>query len=317
MGITALTDQSVVPYKWRRRRCYRPLGVRLGFLRRHHVESAIAIEASPERAPLPVCLWQENPNRLVNLWDMLQNYSPIYQIALELEKLRDIATAWKASSMELYDLHKGDFSKLLTNIQRECFDHGLIYTAEMAERGIKKPPPERYADMLSALNHLDESLNSELKKESVVRIPPDRKGYFEHVELFGANVAAAFPSCARDIQKSGDCYSLEQADACVHHLMLVLERGLNALAGKVGVSYQRTNWQEIINNIALQVKSMPRGKEKEFYLTVNAQFGFLKDAYRNHAEHARDEHYDVPKALSILNHVREFMQALAEGGLAE
>jgi hypothetical protein len=92
---------------------------------------------------------------------------------------------------------------------------------------------------------------------------------------------------------------------------------LNALAGKVGVPYQRTNWQEIINNIALQLKSMARGKEKDFYLTVNAEFGFLKDAYRNDAEHARDEHFDMPKALSILNHVREFMQALADGGLKE
>ena len=62
--------------------------------------------------------------------------------------------------------------------------------------------------------------------------------------------------------------------------MLALERGLNALAGKVGVSYQRTNWQEIINNVALQLKSMVRGKERDFYLEVNAQFGFLKDAYR-------------------------------------
>jgi hypothetical protein len=44
---------------------------------------------------------------------------------------------------------------------------------------------------------------------------------------------------------------------------------------------------------------------------------FLKDAYRNHSEHARDEHYDLPKAQSILNHVRDFMRALAKGGLSE
>src|SRR6202521_411609 len=99
--------------------------------------------------------------------------------------------------------------------------------------------------------------------------------------------------------------------------LIVLERGLNALAVKIGVSYQRTNWQEIINNIGGQLKNMPRGAQKDFYLEVNAQFGFLKDAYRNHAEHARDDHYDLAKALSIINHVRAFMQALADGGLTE
>jgi len=50
---------------------------------------------------------------------------------------------------------------------------------------------------------------------------------------------------------------------------------------------------------------------------VNAQFGFLKDAYRNHSEHAHDDPYDMEKALHILNHVRNFMQALANGGLTE
>ena len=50
---------------------------------------------------------------------------------------------------------------------------------------------------------------------------------------------------------------------------------------------------------------------------MNSQFGWLKDAYRNHSEHARDDHYDMPKALSILNHVRGFMQALEKGGLTE
>jgi hypothetical protein len=41
----------------------------------------------------------------------------------------------------------------------------------------------------------------------------------------------------------------------------------------------------------------------------------LKDAYRNHSEHARDNPYDMDKARSILNHVRDFMQPLEKGGL--
>jgi hypothetical protein len=62
---------------------------------------------------------------------------------------------------------------------------------------------------------------------------------------------------------------------------------------------------------------MPKGPEREFYTEVNSQFGFLKEAYRNHAEHARDDPHDMPKALHIYNHVRSFMQASAKGGLTE
>jgi hypothetical protein len=95
------------------------------------------------------------------------------------------------------------------------------------------------------------------------------------------------------------------------------KRGLKTLAAKLGVPFQHTNWQDIINKIASELKSMPRGPDRDFYTEVNAQFGFLKDAYRNHAQYARDDPYDMEKALHILNHVREFMKQLEKGGLSE
>jgi hypothetical protein len=171
--------------------------------------------------------------------------------------------------------------------------------------------------VFAALNHLNDALSSELEKEAVFRVPPERVGYFKCKDLFGPEVATAFPSCARDIQKAGDCYALGEEDGCVHHLMLVLERGLNALATKMQVSYQRTNWQKVIDGIGAKLKSSPPDPQRTFFVEVNAQFGFLKDAYRNHSEHARDDPYDMEKALSILNHVRAFMQELAKRGLAE
>lgn len=84
---------------------------------------------------------------------------------------------------------------------------------------------------------------------------------------------------------------------------------------KLGVPYERTNWQNIIEQNAKNLKS--RGAEFDFHREANAKFGFLKDAYRNHSEHARDDYYDIPKALSIFNNVRDFMQSLEKGGLSE
>jgi hypothetical protein len=248
---------------------------------------------------------------------MLQSYFPLYKIALDLQRLRRTAEIFKDSNRRLDDSDAKIFQALLKDIDQECLALGLTTTHEMAGRLIQKAPPETYAVLFADLDHLDGSLATALKKEAVLRIPPERKGYFEHPDLFGPKVLSGFPSCERDIQRAGSCYALGQEDACVHHLMLVLERGPNALAAKVGVPYQRTNWQNIIDTIASKLRSEPRGPERDFHLEVNSQFGFLKDAYRNHSEHARDDPYDMDKAISILNHVRGFMQALVAGGLSE
>jgi hypothetical protein len=254
---------------------------------------------------------------------MLHSYFPIYQLALDLQDLRSTAEFWNRVSLsglkqEVTEQHSRDYQVLLKSLHQKCLGHSLSHTAELAKRIIDRGVPlKTYADIMATLNHLNDSLSHELEKDAVVRIPSEQKGYFEQHELFGPKVAAAFPSCDRDIRKAGSCYALGQEDACVHHLMLALERGLSALAMKVGVSGHHANWQNIINEIEKKLKSLPHGPDLDFYRQVNAQFGFLKEAYRNYSAHAHDDPYDMPKALSILNHVRDFMQALERGGISE
>ena len=247
---------------------------------------------------------------------MLRNYLPFYKIALDLQELRSRAALLKEIESKIPEWVAQEYPNLLTAIQKACDAHGLSHTAELARRVAQREAKTNH-DIHHSLTHLNDSLISELEREAIFRIAPEQKGYYEQDDLFGPAVAAAFPSCSRDIRNAGSCYALEQEDGCVHHLMMVLERGLRALAAKVGVPYLRTNWQEIINKIDHELKTMQRGALKDFYLAVNAQFGFLKDAYRNHSEHAHDDPYDMPKALSIFNHVKAFMQELEKGGLTE
>jgi hypothetical protein len=211
---------------------------------------------------------------------------------------------------EVPEFKKDDFRQYVEKIQLVCADFGLSHTSGMAQKAASRPP-KVFLEVVSTLNHLDDSLTRELEEETVFRIPSERARHFECDALFGETVAAAFPSCARDIRQAGNCYAFGQEDACVHHLMLVLERGLYALANKVGVANDRANWQNVINEIGKKLQTTPRGPDREFYEEVNSQFGFLKVAYRNHSEHSRDDHYDMPKALHNLNHVREFMTRLA------
>jgi hypothetical protein len=261
------------------------------------------------------------PGKLWSLWDMLLSHFPIYEITVDLQKLRAIADRYLASRIgdgPLNNLEIADLRALLERVQRECPPLGLTQTSEVAESIAGRPTPASYRELSIELAHLGDSLGRELKREGIFRIHPDRKRYFEQNTLFGPKVADAFPSCERDIRKAGSCYALEQEDASVHHLMMVLERGLKALAAKVSVSpYHQSNWQTVITSVETKTKTLPRGPDLDFYRQVNAQFGFLKVAYRNHSEHAHDDPYDMPKALHILNHVHDFRQELEKGGLSE
>jgi hypothetical protein len=250
---------------------------------------------------------------------MLEGYLPIYELALGLQALRTEAEYWGVSAQrEIFQSDAIRFQVLLGAIHQKCLDYGFTHTSELAARIINRDPPKLYADMIPILTHMNDSLSHELEKEVVFRISPERKGYFDQTDPFGSKVAVAFPSCTRDIQKAGSCYGLEQEDACVHHLMLVLERGLKALAKTVGLpAYHHSNWQTLITNVESQMKTLPGGAQLNFYRDVTAQFGFLKVAYRNHSEHAHDDPYDMEKALHILNHTKFFMQALEKGGVSE
>ena len=206
---------------------------------------------------------------------MLQSYFPIYQIAIDLEKLRRTAAIYKGGySREVDKSDAKDFLSLLKAMQRDCLALGLIPPMEMAKRLFDKGSPESYAVMFADLDHLDGSLITALEKDAVFRIPPERKDYFERDDLW-AGGECRFSVLRPGHSEAGSCYAFGQEDACVHHLMLVLERGLN-VSSEGRVPYQRINWQNIIDQIASKLKSAPKGKERDFYLEVNAQFGFRR-----------------------------------------
>jgi len=133
----------------------------------------------------------------------------------------------------------------------------------------------------------------------------------------------AFPSAACDISSAVNCYLYGCNTACVFHLMRVAEFGLRALARERRVTLPKNrplewaDWQALIDEIHKKVKviaNMKRGPAREtalrFYQGSLGEFEAFKDAYRNNVMHSR-ENYDELQALSVMNHVREFMQRLS------
>jgi hypothetical protein len=260
---------------------------------------------------------------------MLKRYAfSFYEVVVRIERVRRTASvdSGKANTYRLDEL-----SAALIEMRAECVKLDLAHTPDLIshiESEVhRKGNNYNCEDMVNHLETLASSFATELRKELVFRIADAKKDYFERDDLFGSQVNTAFPSCGTEIRNAGNCYALEQNDACVFHCMRVLELTLRALAKELGVTFSGTldlqNWQNIIENVESEIKNLeklPKSKYKsetlKLFSAAAMQFRWFKEAWRNHVMHGRDV-YDEGRALSIFNHVRELIQTLTAGGLKE
>lgn len=255
---------------------------------------------------------------------MLKRYAlSFYDVAVSIERARRTASV-DSGKVNTYRLE--ELSESLIQMRAECVKLDLAHTLDLISHVesevLRKGKDYTCGDMVNHLETLASSFATELRKELVFRIADERRKYFEKVDLFGLQVNTAFPSCVAEITNAGNCYALEQNEASAFHSMKILERALGVLAKKFGVDFSHTNWHNVIEQTEKQIRNMDSSfgadwkEQQKFYSQAATHFMFLKDAWRNHIMHVRDV-YDEGRALSILSHVRELMQALAEGGLKE
>ena len=97
------------------------------------------------------------------------------------------------------------------------------------------------------------ALTCEMSTHLFLRVFPERIGFYEHAELFGARVNKHFPNATKDIRAAGSCYATDRSTACVMHLMRVLEIGLAAFAKQFNVPFERREWENMINDIQSEI----------------------------------------------------------------
>jgi hypothetical protein len=261
----------------------------------------------------------------MSLFDMLKRYAfSFYEVAVRIERARRTASvdSGKVNTHRLEELNAA-----LVQMRAECVKLDLTHTSDLISHVesevLRKGKDYTCEDMVNHLETLASSFSTELRKELVFRIAAERIKYFEKDDLFGSHVAAAFPSCVTEITNAGNCYALEQYEATGFHSMRILELGLSSLAKKFGVDFSHTNWHNVIEEVEKKIRKMDSSfgadwkEQQKFCSQAATHFMFLKEGWRNHVMHARDVPYDEGRALSVFGHAREFMQALAEGGLKE
>ena len=273
--------------------------------------------------------WIDNPYALVNWWDMEKfSAEKFVNVGSGLTSVAYLSARTPSSARLLRAL-----KTQIEGLQLECQELGLRVSAlqceTVADSFGKFSDDDESADLVKplqisqSLTSLQNVISNEMQTHLFLHILSSKQDYYEQDRLFGEGFYAAFPSAAEDVKESGSCYAADRNTACVMHLMRVLEVGLNVLAAKLGVSFDRRNWENVINDCESEIKKITGPswgadwKQKlEFYSGAAKDFRYFKDAWRNHAMHYR-ERYDANEARTILEHVKSFMNHLVDGGLKE
>jgi hypothetical protein len=174
--------------------------------------------------------------------------------------------------------------------------------------------PDAHHNLPGALTMFVAGMLAELGQRQFMFMPGRDAGWFEHPELFGSQVANAFPSSVDDIREAGSCYATGRYTASVYHAICALEPALKALAMNVRAKWNlRSTWGQSVGAIEAAIAKIPgrEGGRKQFLSEAAAHFRFFKDAWRNDAMHARLKIAKESDAKEILDHVRSFMVLLS------
>jgi hypothetical protein len=310
-------------------------------------DSYVALQTRPKTKVSGEALppWQGGP-KIMSLWDLmfslrLHNFLHAYT---ELFKTYGAAGTFATVTQKPDQTATPDaldevkhFGKRLG---RDCAAYGFSAAEERAghiESGLTKRPTWR--EILHQVTTFEEALFGDLKGRRFAYIPEDRGKMLNRVEKDWGRIWEAFPSdgiTKSHIQDGIEAFALGLHTACVYHMMVVLEPGIQALAAALKVPVGKKDWASLLrgieNALAAQknaAANMPPGSKPlsrpalrkrdvkhTFYSEAAKEFAHFKDAWRNHTAHGRAV-YDEHDAAKVLDHVHSFMQLLVKNGLKE
>ncbi len=168
-------------------------------------------------------------------------------------------------------------------------------------------------ELIASLEYLLKTFRDELEARPMFVLQPGSALLLDQTDPpFGIAVLEAFPSSEVDVGEAARCLAMRRHTACVMHLMRALEVPLQALAQRCGLA-PNANWNTLLNQIEVQIRQRREDRDpvaEQWMAEAATQFRFIKNAWRNHAMHARAGYDDV-QAREIYNSVGAFLRQLA------
>jgi hypothetical protein len=209
----------------------------------------------------------------------------------------------------------------LKDLSEQCEDCSLTSASDQFQRIANEiDGGSKWAKIQELFPEALNRIEDECKRHLVFFIEPQHAKYYSDAQFFDAQDPAAkkvsteFPSAAEDIAESGRCLACGRSTACIMHLGRVVEVGLKALAGALGVTPQN-DWGKYLSEIDKELqhrfkKAGARTPDEQFYAEAQITIDSVRRAWRNPTMHI-DKTYTVERAEEILIAVRSFMRHLA------
>lgn len=187
--------------------------------------------------------WPFRPFQIVSLFEMLGEYGrAFYQVGRVIEQISTRRTIGPGDQEIVVDR--------LKKLRDACRAVGLEQSALNADSLLALPSESYVPSLLNTrLPELHRLIENELKSVWFLHVPNTlvKYCYQDASALFGEAVTEGFPSAIGDIEEAGKCLAFGRNTACVLHLMLILQVGLNSLAKELNVPFERVNWDRVIN----------------------------------------------------------------------
>jgi hypothetical protein len=262
--------------------------------------------------------WEIRPYRLVSWWDM----KPFrVQKFLWLVRSFEQLIHDQEQDQPMTDEDKKSAATLMPDLAEECEELDLPSTADQFNRlESAAKNATTYRDLSILIPDLLNRLEDECGRKIVMAIDAQYAPFFNNPQFFDSSdaqvkkVSEQFPSAAEDIAEAGKCLACGRDTACVMHLGRVMEAGLKALAGTLGVGPQN-DWGKYLGETEKELQkrmkaSGARTPDEQFYAEAHAMFDSVRRAWRNPTMHV-DKTYTEERAEEILIAVRSFMRHLA------
>jgi hypothetical protein len=266
---------------------------------------------------------QFRPGALWSLWDMLRVYAEHY-LSLGAEFADFEVGLFYVPEIEgeapsfpvLTDKQRADLKDFFQRASEHCRELGLKTAANAFADAVTDPPQTQREFRL-----VQKVFEQDLRRQTWLALSGSRARLYEKYErddLLAGSAKAAFPTANTELRAAAVAYAAELDTACVFHCMRALEPVLRAMAADVKVIIGVDAWQVVINNIEAAIKQeaktlprgVPRNDRLQFLSEAAKEFGYFKDAWRNHCDHGRGT-YDRQAAHAVMEHVRTFIEVLS------
>ena len=159
------------------------------------------------------------------------------------------------------------------------------------------------------------------QEQLFMHLSEEEAKHYDNSAVLSESARQRFPRAYSELLHSGNCLAAGCPTASVFHSMRAAERALHAHAEMLGVTFpfslELADWQNVIEGIEKKIKEMKtlpktdaKAAEVSFHSKAASQYWFLKDAWRNHVAHAREE-YTFNQARSILAAISDLIETLS------